>query len=358
MTIGERIKELRKKNDFTQEKLADYLCVSYQAVSKWECGLSNPDLALLVPLAKLLKVTTDELLGAAEKETDTRYKELEALHTKTYETGDLALRLKTSETAVREYPGEMKWMNRYAWDIWFQALEEKDDIVYEQWREKAIHCFTVVIENTSEEEVKEEAITGMVHCLCAKGCKKEAKKYVDLLPKPKATEGLKENLLGMCLEGEEQLRQKQHSTEQLLQKLLSKLLWDGVAEKKDTCEAAEGILKAMIPDGNYCNYHFEMSHIQFQKAEVLLQEQSETAVEEALEYLKRAVYHAKEYDLIASVLPGQYTFTVPLFQNVTIDSREWCRTGEGTLLDDIKELSKRECFDKIRDSVEFPCMLG
>ena len=50
--------------------------------------------------------------------------------------------------------------------------------------------------------------------------------------------------------------------------------------------------------------------------------------------------------------------TVPLFQNVTIDSREWCRTGEGTLLDDIKELSKRECFDKIRDSVEFPCMFG
>ena len=73
MTLGERIKELRKKNDFTQEKLADYLCVSYQAVSKWECGLSSPDIALLVPLAKLLKVTTDELLGAIEKETDTQY---------------------------------------------------------------------------------------------------------------------------------------------------------------------------------------------------------------------------------------------------------------------------------------------
>ena len=54
MTIGERIKQLRKKNDLTQEKLADYLCVSYQAVSKWECGLSSPDLALIVPLAKLL----------------------------------------------------------------------------------------------------------------------------------------------------------------------------------------------------------------------------------------------------------------------------------------------------------------
>ena len=171
MTLGERIKELRKKNDLTQEKLADYLCVSYQAVSKWECGLSNPDLTLLVPLAKILKVSTDELLGMTEKEADKRYQELEVLHEETYKTGDLAVRIQTSETAVKEYPGDMKWMNRYAWDIWFQALEEKEDAVYEQWREKAIHYFAIVIENTNEEEIKEHAVTGIVQCLCAKGCK-------------------------------------------------------------------------------------------------------------------------------------------------------------------------------------------
>lgn len=36
--IGIKIKELRKKKDMTQEKLAEYLHVSFQAVSKWETG--------------------------------------------------------------------------------------------------------------------------------------------------------------------------------------------------------------------------------------------------------------------------------------------------------------------------------
>ena len=72
MNIGEKIKELRKKNDLTQEKLADYLCVSYQAVSKWECGLSCPDLSLIGPLTKLLHVSADELLGLKNDGIDAR----------------------------------------------------------------------------------------------------------------------------------------------------------------------------------------------------------------------------------------------------------------------------------------------
>ena len=118
MTIGERIKELRKKKDLTQEKVADFLCVSYQAVSKWECGLSSPDLALIVPLAKLLGVTTDELLGAVPAEADTQREAMEAAYNKTFETGDIYERIRISEEAVRVFPGDMRWLNRYAWDVW------------------------------------------------------------------------------------------------------------------------------------------------------------------------------------------------------------------------------------------------
>ena len=61
--IGQKIKELRKKNGFTQEELAGSLGVTFQSVSKWETGATMPDLGLIVPLAQILNVSTDELLG-------------------------------------------------------------------------------------------------------------------------------------------------------------------------------------------------------------------------------------------------------------------------------------------------------
>ena len=70
MNLGEKIKELRKSKGITQEQLSDMLNVSSQAVSKWETGVANPDLALIPDLAKLFEVSADELLGI-EKNKDT-----------------------------------------------------------------------------------------------------------------------------------------------------------------------------------------------------------------------------------------------------------------------------------------------
>ena len=84
MTIGEKIKALRKKNELTQDKLADFLCVSYQAVSKWETGVSSPDLSLIAPLTKLFNVSADELLCLNETEPDAQYTELEAAYKGTF----------------------------------------------------------------------------------------------------------------------------------------------------------------------------------------------------------------------------------------------------------------------------------
>lgn len=61
--LGDRIACLRKRKKMTQAQVAEQLGISAQAVSKWESGLSCPDIMTLVPLAAVLGVSTDALLG-------------------------------------------------------------------------------------------------------------------------------------------------------------------------------------------------------------------------------------------------------------------------------------------------------
>lgn len=62
-SLGKNIRLYRKSKGFTQEELADLLNITPQAVSKWESEAGLPDVSMLIPLAKVLGVTTDQLLG-------------------------------------------------------------------------------------------------------------------------------------------------------------------------------------------------------------------------------------------------------------------------------------------------------
>ena len=63
MNIGNTISELRKKNNMTQEELAEKLNVARQTISKWECNETSPSLEDASKLAKIFKVSLDELTG-------------------------------------------------------------------------------------------------------------------------------------------------------------------------------------------------------------------------------------------------------------------------------------------------------
>ena len=63
MNIGKTIKKLRRERNMTQERLATFLNISPQAVSRWENGLAMPELSLVPVIANLFGVTTDLLFG-------------------------------------------------------------------------------------------------------------------------------------------------------------------------------------------------------------------------------------------------------------------------------------------------------
>ena len=63
MKIGDRIKELRKEKNFSQNQLARRIGVSQKAVDYWELGTNEPKASYIVKLAELFEVSADFLLG-------------------------------------------------------------------------------------------------------------------------------------------------------------------------------------------------------------------------------------------------------------------------------------------------------
>ncbi len=70
LSIGDNIRDYRKKNDLTQEEFALRLGVSYQSVSRWENGNFYPDIELIPAIAETLGVTVDTLFGIPEDQKE------------------------------------------------------------------------------------------------------------------------------------------------------------------------------------------------------------------------------------------------------------------------------------------------
>lgn len=68
MTLGKKISELRKVNNYSQEDLSKLLNVSRQTISKWETDMSLPDIERIKELSIIFNVSVNELLGTDENE--------------------------------------------------------------------------------------------------------------------------------------------------------------------------------------------------------------------------------------------------------------------------------------------------
>lgn len=348
MTIGEKIKELRKKNDLTQEKLADYLCVSYQAVSKWECGLSCPDLSLIAPLTKLLHVSADELLGLTNDGIDTRREELEMEERETWISGDLARRYEIACTAVAEYPGEMKYLNQLAWCEAMRSFDFKDDGEYIAEQEKAIKHFATVIENAADEKIKASAVQGIVQYLCIRGRRDEAKGYAELYPDNLAVS--KDRVLLDCLQGKE----KAVHSQKMLDRMLTDILNHIGTRDMIACEAQEKILNALIPDGNYFYYNYFLADNYLKRAIIYA---SSEQYEAAVKCLEKSLEYAKAYDKFIDETTV-YSFTSPFFDQIEWHTDNLCRTGTTTQTEDLYERIKRSPFDKLHGREDFQKLFG
>ncbi len=346
--IGQRIRELRKKNDLTQEKLADFLGVTYKSVSKWECGITVPDLALIVPLAKLLHVSTDELLGMHTAESDTRREELESAYKKTWETGDLEERFRIAQSAVSEYPGDMKYLDWLAWITAMRSFSFSDDETYMAEQEKAIRQFACVIENTDDERIRASSIQGIVQYLAIRGRHDEARKYAECYPENYPVS--RDAVMLSCLRGEEKTILSQRMLDRMLTDILNQI---GNASM-DACIAQEKILQALIPDGNYLYYNCFLADNYLCRARIFT---AGKEFDKAIDALQKARLYAAAYDSFIRE-NTEYHFTSPFLGKVTYNTAELCRSGTTTQEEDFMQALGRPAFDPLRERKDFRALFA
>ena len=170
MTIGERIKELRKKNDLTQEKLAEYLGVSFQAVSKWECGQSCPDLSLIVPLTKLFQISADELLGITESKEDPGREKYNSALQRYRNNPDHGGSYWWAKEAYMAYPTDYQYLEWLAFAEYQLAFDENlseqpSHEFFNELIENSLRHYEIIIESCTDTDIYSKAVLGKIMVL-------------------------------------------------------------------------------------------------------------------------------------------------------------------------------------------------
>ena len=107
LNIAKTIREKRRARGYTQERLAQALGLTPAAVSKWETGQALPDVTMLGPLAAMLGITTDELLGFNPDVSEEHAEELVEPARDALARRDISGAIERCERALRLHPASI-----------------------------------------------------------------------------------------------------------------------------------------------------------------------------------------------------------------------------------------------------------
>ena len=197
ITLGENMREFRKKKNNTQEELAAFLGITMQAVSKWERGEGLPDITLLPAVASFYNVTIDELMGFGKLKKEQRIQEIledfkcRQGHSSTEEM------VKLMRSAVKEFPNEHSIIVKLIW-----TLSNSGDPFL---NDEIIVLVEKILNECTDSEIRNEAI-GLLSIALGKcpESNEKAREYAMMLPSMMGY--TQEPMLERLLSGDELLK--------------------------------------------------------------------------------------------------------------------------------------------------------
>ena len=358
LKIGDKIKSLRKQQNITQEKLADYLNISYQAVSKWENGLALPDITLLPKLASFFGVTADELLDLNMDESEYELKEYDEQYQELNRTGKVLEMIELSRKVLDKYPRNYQWMLNLAYSlVSYCATSEQQNYSKEhRFTEEAIKLCERVLEDCTIDSIRHGAIQILCYNYPHIDKKDEAIKLAESMPDMLLC---RERLLSRIYSGKECLKQNQSNLIQMID-CCSSILYE-IACRKDLrqdltvddrikhIETAIKLYQIICEsDANSLFYNCRLSLYYLMIGKLYCQKNETDMV---IKYLLLSEKCAKNYDDVSDL--GEQRYNSIFLSQMTWNPKSVGTNWEGTLKEELLYNLNDDCFLCLKDVYEF-----
>ena len=348
--IGEKIKELRKKHNVTQDKFAEYLGVTPQAVSRWENEDCYPDVDLFPAIANFFSITIDELFESDR--TQKRQKELSHKIYKYYSGGYLDDAIALARKALKEFPNNYDIIDTLSHVLFMKdKVANKDEIISLSMR---------ILDDSGREDLRYGVLQTMAFTYSDAGEHEKAKEIADKCPSIWCT---RISLLSRVTKGEDKIKYTMEEIQegcQYLTRAINSLArqdydFGGIPKEKLKImmyEKSLQIYNIIFDDGNLGFFNISAAQTYMEMAEnyILL-----TEYEKAFECLEKASDYSISYEKCAG---DESKFTAMLASKITNPPGHMHSKPSNLAYDIINdELLKKDVYSAIREDKRFKAII-
>ncbi len=360
MTVyfGENLKKLRKSKKLTQESLAEFLGMSFQAVSKWERGETYPDITMLPVIAAFFGVTVDSLLGTDLIAQEAKIKEYVDSYSRLLNERKIDTARDLLKAAIVEFPDNYDLMSKYMNALIYAEYSDEYSISI---KSEVNRVYDIIQNYCTVDSIR--IWTKKLMCRYLRDLSliegsgvdiAEAEKILSEMPIMQNTRDYEamymyphddEKRAKACANGiTEMLR--------LFGEIMNRRYKNFLDADEEIAAAYINLVEKVMPDGDYGkSWYLLVVHAQRIGVKKYIQGDEKSA----LEYFEKAVRLAKRYD----EMPDVTVHTSKAVEGVVFDKNKAYRFWEGSFAEDVKNglRNRPQLSEEFRNSEEFKRIL-
>lgn len=355
INIAENLKRLRKQHGITQENLADFIGVTFQAVSKWERGEGYPDITILPVIANYFGVTLDELIGMNEIKDAARLDEVFEKLKENASVGKIDDNIKILRREIKHFPNNYILLFELAHYLTYNGA---DDEIQADNNIEGMRICRRILEFCTDSNIRIAAQALICRNYSRSGDNENAAKEALLLP---GLWNCREITITAFLSGGELIHTAQANIQKLADAIRLQLEaladanyqrgleWTN-AERIAILDKSNKIYEIIYENGDYHFYSIYLSATYRAMAALALLDDNR---EQAVMYLEKAV----DFAIKSDTLPDKVKYTSLLVNTLEHNALDTSKNYVHNCSKETLDKMRHERYDAIRGDKRFAEMM-